>query len=275
MRIILSVVFLTALADAFVPLSIGTTRSSSTGGRRFSSSSSLAAAGTDNKFDFDVAIVGCGVGGHGAALHARAQSLTTAVFAANDVGGTCVNRGCVPSKALLAASGRVRDMQNESHLAALGITVDGAVKYDRAGIAAHAQNLADKVKMNLEGSLTGLGVQVIPGRGVLTGVPHEIKDESTGKIYTAKVTYKYSKWGRQAFRRRHHHHVSSVASLLLLSFPPSQSFHGDVRLLLGHYLGPGIDPVRATGHYGGRIDRVYVGRRFEITICATMGRHCG
>jgi dihydrolipoamide dehydrogenase len=186
MRIILSVVFMATLADAFAPLSIG---SSTTGGRTSSSSSSSTslAAGSD-KFDFDVAIVGCGVGGHGAALHARAQSLNTAVFAANDVGGTCVNRGCVPSKALLAASGRVRDMQNEEHLAALGITVDGAVKYDRAGIAAHAQNLADKVKMNLEGSLTGLGVQVIPGRGVLTGKPHEIKDESTGKIYTAKVT---------------------------------------------------------------------------------------
>jgi hypothetical protein len=205
MRIILLVVFMAALADAFAPLSIGA-RSSTSGGQ--TSSSSLAAAGS---FDFDVAIVGCGVGGHGAALHARAQSLNTAVFAANDVGGTCVNRGCVPSKALLAASGRVRDMQNEEHLAALGITVDGAVKYDRAGIAAHAQNLADKVKMNLEGSLTGLGVQVIPGRGVLTGKPHEIKDESTGKIYTAKVTLhiirtekgvRSSSW---IVRRRRHH----------------------------------------------------------------------
>merc|ERR1719343_693645 len=65
----------------------------------------------DGDFDFDVAIIGCGVGGHGAALHSRAQGLSTAVFAGGDVGGTCVNRGCVPSKALLAASGRVREMQ--------------------------------------------------------------------------------------------------------------------------------------------------------------------
>ena len=53
----------------------------------------------DGEFDFDVAIIGCGVGGHGAALHNRAQSLSTVVFAGGDVGGTCVNRGCVPSKA--------------------------------------------------------------------------------------------------------------------------------------------------------------------------------
>jgi dihydrolipoamide dehydrogenase len=41
----------------------------------------------DGTYDFDVAIIGCGVGGHGAALHARAQQLKTAVFAGNDVGG--------------------------------------------------------------------------------------------------------------------------------------------------------------------------------------------
>ena len=46
-----------------------------------------------SEFDFDVAIIGCGVGGHGAALHSRAQSLKTAVFSGEDVGGTCVNRG--------------------------------------------------------------------------------------------------------------------------------------------------------------------------------------
>ena len=48
---------------------------------------------SEAEFDFDVAIIGCGVGGHGAALHSRAQDLKTAVFSGNDVGGTCVNRG--------------------------------------------------------------------------------------------------------------------------------------------------------------------------------------
>jgi len=81
----------------------------------------------DGEYDFDVAIIGCGVGGHGAALHSRAQGLSTGVFAGGDVGGTCVNRGCVPSKALLAASGRVREMKDESHLKSLGIEVEGKV----------------------------------------------------------------------------------------------------------------------------------------------------
>ena len=155
----------------------------------FLRTSSRSASGlqmADGEFDFDVAIIGCGVGGHGAALHSRAQDLKTAVFAGEDVGGTCVNRGCVPSKALLAASGRVRDMQNEEHLASLGIEV-GEVKFDREGIAAHAKNLANRVKGNLEASLVGLGVDVVEGRGALTGKPHEVLDQKTGKIYTAKV----------------------------------------------------------------------------------------
>lgn len=142
---------------------------------------------SDDSYDFDVAIIGCGVGGHGAALHSRGQSLKTAVFAGGDVGGTCVNRGCVPSKALLAASGRVRDMKDSSHLSSMGIEVEGEVKFDREGIAAHAKNLANRVKGNLEASLVGLGVDVIEGRGVLTGKPNEVKDSFTGKVYTAKV----------------------------------------------------------------------------------------
>jgi len=137
-------------------------------------------------YDFDVIIVGCGVGGHGAALHARAQDLSTAVFSGGDVGGTCVNRGCVPSKALLAASGRVREMQAESHLSEFGITVDGEVRFDREGVAGHARQLANRVKGNLEGSLVALNVDIVDGRGVLTGAPHEVRDESSGKVYTAR-----------------------------------------------------------------------------------------
>jgi Pyridine nucleotide-disulphide oxidoreductase len=81
--------------------------------------SSAAAA----KYDYDLVIIGCGVGGHGAALHAVEQGMKVAVIEGHDIGGTCVNRGCVPSKALLAASGRVREMRNEMHMKSMGIQV--------------------------------------------------------------------------------------------------------------------------------------------------------
>lgn len=140
---------------------------------------------SQHNYDFDIAIIGCGVGGHGAALAARAENLKTAVFSGKDVGGTCVNRGCVPSKALLAASGRVREMKNAHHLKQLGIQVEGRITFDRQGVADHAKNLANKVKGGLEGSLLSLGVDVIDSLGTLTGKPHEIRTDD-GKIVTAK-----------------------------------------------------------------------------------------
>lgn len=51
------------------------------------------------------------------------QGLKTAIIEGDVIGGTCVNRGCVPSKALLAVSGRMRELQNEHHLKALGLQV--------------------------------------------------------------------------------------------------------------------------------------------------------
>ncbi len=51
------------------------------------------------------------------------QGMKVAVIEGHDIGGTCVNRGCVPSKALLAAAGRVRDFKNQQHLKAMGIQV--------------------------------------------------------------------------------------------------------------------------------------------------------
>jgi dihydrolipoamide dehydrogenase len=44
------------------------------------------------------------------------QGLKTAIIEGGVVGGTCVNRGCVPSKALLAVSGQMRELQDEHHM---------------------------------------------------------------------------------------------------------------------------------------------------------------
>lgn len=51
------------------------------------------------------------------------QGLKTAIIEGDVIGGTCVNRGCVPSKALLAVSGRMRELQNEHHMKSFGLQV--------------------------------------------------------------------------------------------------------------------------------------------------------
>ena len=118
-------------------------------------------------YDYDLVIIGAGVGGHGAALHAVECGMKTAIIEGGDIGGTCVNRGCVPSKALLAASGRVRDMKNADHLKMLGIEV-GDVRFERQGIADHATNLATTIRNNLTNSMKGLGVDILLGAATLT-----------------------------------------------------------------------------------------------------------
>ncbi|MBE9108336.1 dihydrolipoyl dehydrogenase [Nodosilinea sp. LEGE 07298] len=119
-------------------------------------------------FDYDLLIIGAGVGGHGAALHAVKRGLKTAIVEADVMGGTCVNRGCIPSKALLAASGRVRELRNEHHLKSLGISV-GNVTYDREAIADHAKNLVSKIQGDMTNSLSRLGVDIVKGWARLAG----------------------------------------------------------------------------------------------------------
>uniref|UniRef100_A0A7N0UIJ5 Dihydrolipoyl dehydrogenase n=1 Tax=Kalanchoe fedtschenkoi TaxID=63787 RepID=A0A7N0UIJ5_KALFE len=139
---------------------------------------SVVAAASDNgstptKFDYDLVIIGAGVGGHGAALHAVEKGLKTAIIEGDVIGGTCVNRGCVPSKALLAVSGRMRELQNEPHMKSFGLQV-AAAAYDRQGVADHANNLAMKIRNNLTNSMKALGVDILTGFGSVVG-PQKVK----------------------------------------------------------------------------------------------------
>lgn len=131
------------------------------------SSSSPAAAG-DAQYDYDLIIIGCGVGGHGAGLHAVECGMKVAIIEGHDIGGTCVNRGCVPSKALLAASNEVRKLRDTHHQKTLGIQLNGVATFDRQAIADHATNLASTIQGSLQRSLESLGVVSPAAAGVGT-----------------------------------------------------------------------------------------------------------
>lgn len=139
-----------------------------------------------SEFDYDLIIIGAGVGGHGAALHAVKCGLKTAIIEAKDMGGTCINRGCIPSKALLAASGRVRELRDRDHLNSLGIQIDG-VQYDQTAIANHANNLVSKIRGDLTNSLKRLNVDTIRGWGKVVEL-HKVSviSDSGEKTYTTR-----------------------------------------------------------------------------------------
>jgi len=123
---------------------------------------------SEGSFDFDVIVIGAGYGGFDAAKHAAEQGLRTAIIESRDMGGTCVNRGCVPSKALLAASGRVRELADAEHLRGFGIHA-APVRFERQKIADHANQLVATIRGNLTKTLERAGVTIIRGTGRLEG----------------------------------------------------------------------------------------------------------
>ena len=144
-----------------------------------------AAAGT---FDYDVIVIGAGYGGFDAAKHAAEHGLKVAIVEARDMGGTCVNRGCVPSKALLAASGRVRELADAEHLAGFGIHA-APVRFERQKIADHARQLVETIRTNLTRTVERSGATILRGKGRLDGPQRVVVRESGGGIerpYTAR-----------------------------------------------------------------------------------------
>jgi len=127
-----------------------------------------AAKGSPNNFDYDLIVIGARYGGFDAAKHAADHGLRTAIIEKGDMGGTCVNRGCVPSKALLAASGKVRELSDAGHLAQFGIKTSGH-SFDRQAIANHANQLVANIRENLTKTLERAGVSILRGEGRMQG----------------------------------------------------------------------------------------------------------
>ncbi|MDT8280265.1 MAG: FAD-dependent oxidoreductase, partial [Erythrobacter sp.] len=76
----------------------------------------------DHNYDYDVLIIGAGPGGYVAAIRAAQLGLKTACVESREtLGGTCLNVGCIPSKALLHGSELFDEVQN-GHFATWGIT---------------------------------------------------------------------------------------------------------------------------------------------------------
>nr|AUG32237.1 dihydrolipoamide dehydrogenase [Paulinella longichromatophora] len=140
-------------------------------------------------FDFDLIVIGAGYGGFDAARHASENGLRTALIESHDIGGTCVNRGCVPSKALLAAAGRIRSISDINHLKRFGIN-PGALNFERQAIADHANQLVATVRSNITNSLEQIGTKVFKGRGRVEG--HQLVGIRQGngidRVYSTKNT---------------------------------------------------------------------------------------
>ncbi len=109
--------------------------------------------------EFDLIVVGAGPGGYVAALEAAALGKKVAVAERREVGGTCLNRGCIPTKALLRAA---RTYREASHSADLGVTVAGAA-CDTQAMYRHVGEVTATLRGGIEGLLKKSKVEVLSG----------------------------------------------------------------------------------------------------------------
>ena len=133
-------------------------------------------------FDFDLIVVGAGPGGYEAALHAAKLGLKTAVVERREVGGTCLNRGCIPTKALLHASTVYEEAKSGP---ALGVNAQG-LSYDLSAMFAYKAQVVEKLRGGIESLFKAAKVTLLRGTGTLSAANTvTVAGENEG-VYTAQ-----------------------------------------------------------------------------------------
>lgn len=112
--------------------------------------------------DYDLIVIGAGPGGYEAALHAAHLGMRTAVVEMDRVGGTCLNRGCVPTKALLHSSEIFRSASEGTP----GVLADN-VRTDIPAIFANKDRVTETLTSGVETMLKKAKVNLLRGRAVI------------------------------------------------------------------------------------------------------------
>jgi len=121
---------------------------------------------------YDVIVIGGGPGGYAAAIRASQLGGKVALVEGAETGGTCVNRGCIPTKVWLRAAYLLRQIRKGDEFG-INASVDGV---DLKAIVARKNGVAGDIRMGMEGLLGNNGVEVIRGRAVLKS-PGEVAVE--------------------------------------------------------------------------------------------------
>ncbi len=113
----------------------------------------------------DVIVIGCGPGGYASAIRASQLGGKVAVIEAADIGGTCVNRGCVPAKVWHKAASTLQSIRKGADF---GIEA-AEPKLNLKTIVERKNGVSGEIRMGMEGLLANNGVELIRGRAVFKG----------------------------------------------------------------------------------------------------------
>jgi len=112
---------------------------------------------------YDIVILGGGSGGYACALRAAELGNRVALIEKDKVGGTCLHRGCIPTKALLHAA-EIADQANEAASFGVRAAFEGI---DMAGVHAYKNKVVDRLYKGLQGIIASRKVDVVSGDGRL------------------------------------------------------------------------------------------------------------
>ena len=115
--------------------------------------------------DYQLLIIGAGPGGYVAALHAAKRGLKTAVIENREVGGPCLNRGCIPTKTLLHSSEIIAGINGGEKF---GVGAE-RVHFDMSAIFARKREVSAKLSGGIGGMFRAAKVDLLRGTGTVTG----------------------------------------------------------------------------------------------------------
>ena len=113
---------------------------------------------------FDLIVVGGGPAGYGAALYGASAGLNVAIVEFDRLGGTCLNRGCIPAKSFLETAAVNRHV---AHSKDFGIVLDGSSSVDFAISQSRKQKIVDGLVKGVTGLMKSRKVTVFEGTGAL------------------------------------------------------------------------------------------------------------
>ncbi len=131
---------------------------------------------------YDVMVIGAGPGGYVAAIRAAKLGLHVAVVEEDRAGGTCLNRGCIPAKAMIHAAETYRSAREADRF---GVET-GRVSFDYGKILAYKEETTDALVQGVEQLLAGNGVDRLAGKGtLLAGKKVRVATEEKEEVYAA------------------------------------------------------------------------------------------
>ena len=134
---------------------------------------------------FDVVIIGSGPGGYVAAIRCAQLGMKTAIIEKySTLGGTCLNVGCIPSKALLASSHHYSEI---AHFAEHGIEVSGEVKVNLEKMIARKQAVVDQTSGGVQYLMDKNKVSVFEGLGSFVDATHVLVSKADGTSETLEA----------------------------------------------------------------------------------------